>query len=113
MARTPVPVTTIVRDGVADPAPVDGDTVNNHQVENPHGDMWLEVDNADAGGAHNLTVRVDRTVDGQPVTARQYAIAASTTRRRLGPFPVADYGRLLLVDVDSTQIKIRALRLGR
>lgn len=113
MARTPVPVTTIVRAGVADPAVVNGDPVNHHSIDNAHGDVWLEVDNADAGGAHNLTVRFTRTVDGQAVTPVQHALAASTVRRRIGPFPVADYGRSLLVDVDSTQIKLRALRVGR
>lgn len=112
MARTDVPVTTITRAGVADPAPVNGDTVNNHSVQNPHGDMWLEVDNENAG-PQNLTVKFARTVDGQAVASRVFALAAATVRRRLGPWPVNDYGRVLEVDVASTDIKLRAFRLGR
>lgn len=112
MARTDVPVTTIVRAGVADPGPVNGDTVNHHSVANPHGDMWLEVDNENVG-PQNLTVKVSKTVDGQAVASRVYALAAGTERRRIGPWPVADYGRTLEVDVASADIKLRAFRLGR
>lgn len=112
MARTPVPVTTIVRAGVADPAVVNGDTVNHHSVDNAHGDMWLEVDNVNVG-PQNLTVKFSKTVDGQAVASRVYALAAGTVRRRLGPWPVNDYGRTLEVDVASADIKLRALRVGR
>jgi hypothetical protein len=109
MARVNLPVTNISRSGVADGAEVNGDSVNNHSVAND-GRMWIEVRNADASNPHTLTVRFPGVVDGQSVTPKTYPIAA-TTKRRIGVFPPADYGSVVQVDVDSSQLKLTAYHL--
>jgi hypothetical protein len=110
MPRVNVPITQITRDGVAPPAVTNGDATNNHTIVND-GAVWFEVDNADAGGAHNVTVLFTQMVDGQAVASRAYAIASSASRR-IGPWPVAMYGSALQVNVASSQLKLRAWRLG-
>lgn len=110
MPRVNVPVTNISRAGVADASPTNGDATNNHTIAND-GKMWLEVSNADASNPHNLTVHIQDVVDGQAVAPRVYAIAASG-KKRIGPWPVGDYGSALQVDVDSTQLKLTAYHLG-
>lgn len=111
MPRVNVPVATIVRTGtgIAVSAEVAGDATNNHSVAN-NGTVWLEARNAHATLPKNLTVRIPGTVDGQAVTSRVYAIPALTTRR-VGPFPTHDYGTLLLVDVESVDLKLTAYTL--
>lgn len=109
MPRVNVPVTNVSRAGVADAAEVNGDSVNHHTVSND-GRTWLEVRNADASNPHTLTVRFPGVVDGQSVTPKTYPIAA-TTKRRIGPFPPADYGAALQVDVDSAQLKLTAYHI--
>lgn len=109
MPRVTVPVTNLSRAGIADATEANGDSANNHQVAND-GRMWLEVRNADASNPHTLTIRLADVVDGQTITPKTYPLAA-TTKRRIGPFPPKDYGSLLLVDVDSAQLKLAAYHL--
>lgn len=109
MPRLNLAVTNLSRAGIADATEVNGDSVNNHVVAND-GRMWVEVRNADASNPHTLTVRFPGVVDGQSVTPKTYSIAA-TVKRRIGPFPPADYGSALQVDVDSAQLKLTAYHL--
>lgn len=110
MARVNIPVTNLSRAGVADAAETNGDSVNNHSVAND-GKVWIEVRNADASNPHSATVKIQDTVDGQAVSSKVYPLAA-TTKRRIGPWPVKDYGTTLQVDVDSAQLKLTAYHLG-
>jgi len=110
MPRVNVPVTVVGSTLVTKPAETNGDATNNHEVAN-NGATWLEVRNADTGGTHNMTVKIQTLVDGQAVTSRQYAIPASSTRIvRLGS--VKHYGSLAQVDVDSAQLRLLAFTLG-
>lgn len=110
MPRVNVPVTEITRAGVANATEVDGDATNNHQVVND-GRVFVEARNSNATStARTVTVHVERTVDGQAVASRTNSIAAGATER-MGPWPVADYGNLLLVDVDHAELKLSAYRL--
>ena len=108
MPRVNVPATVVTRDGVEPPAEVTGDTTNNHFVYND-GRTVLLVRNSGASG-HTLTVNIKRTVDGQTAEARTVAVPASESRY-VGPFPVADYGDQVEVDVDHAELLLTALRV--
>lgn len=110
MPRVGVTVVNITRAGVADGTEANGDATNNHSISND-GRVWFEVRNADPTNPHNATVHITDTVDGQAVTSRVYPIAA-TAKRRIGPWPPGDYGDVLQVDVDSSQLKLTAYHLG-
>jgi hypothetical protein len=110
MPRTPVPVTTVTRAGIAPAAEVNGDSANNHSVVND-GKMTLEVRNAHATIAKTVTVKFTTTVDDQIVTSRVYSIPATVTRR-IGPWPTQWYGQSLQVDVESADIKLTAYTPG-
>lgn len=110
MPRIDVPVTNITRSGVADASETNGNATDNHSIAND-GRVWFEARNADASNPHTVTVLFTRTIDGQAVTSRAYALAA-TTKRRIGPWPPAEYGDTLQVNVDSSELKLAAYHLG-
>lgn len=111
MARTNVPVTAISRAGIAPAAEVNGDSVNHHSFANTNSNVILLVRNADGAGAHTVTISINETVDGQVVTARAVSIPLSASRY-FGPFPAGVYGTTVLLDVDSSQLKLSAYSVG-
>lgn len=108
MPRVAVPVTQITRGGVAPAAETDGDPVNHHMVNND-GRVFLLVRNAGAS-PRDITFRFASAVDGQAVTPRVVAVAAGASRY-FGPFPTADYGEDLQVDVAHADLKLSAYHL--
>lgn len=110
MARTAVPPTLITRAGVAPAAEVAGDSVNNHSFANSNSNVILLVRNADGAGAHTVTIHVTETVDGQAVASRAVSIPLSASRY-FGPFPSGQYGKTVLVDVDSSQLKLTTFQI--
>lgn len=109
MPRVSVPVTQITRAGVAAPAEVNGDPVNNHTVPN-NGKMLLLVRNSGSTVARTVTLRLPGLTDGQSVTPRTVSVPLSTSRY-IGPFPTGDYGSALQVDVDNAELKLIALAI--
>ena len=109
MPRVNVPVTTVIRGGVANATPVTGDATNNHVVIN-NGKTWVEVENTGAT-SRNLTFNITKTVDGQTPAARVFAIAAGA-KRRYGPFPVSDYSAELNVDVAHAELVLAAYNIS-
>lgn len=109
MPRTPVPLTTITRAGIAPPAETNGDPANHHVIPN-NGRVALLVRNASESNARTLTLRVRGAIDGQPVTPRTVSIPAEASRY-VGPFPVDQYGPRLELDVDNAELKLTALAL--
>lgn len=108
MARANVPLTQVVRGGVTPPAEITGDPVNNHQMVND-GKGLLLVRNSNSGStARTISFHINGTVDGQAVSNRTVAIPHGESRW-CGPFPVANYGRLLLIDVDNAELKLSAI----
>lgn len=96
-----VPVTSLTRDGVADPAATAGDTTNGMTVSNG-GNMFLRVSNTDTV-AQNFEIDVPGTIDGQTVGNRTYSLAAGVTRN-IGPWPVTTYGNSVVVPVVSSNL---------
>lgn len=111
MARGAVPVTGISRSGVELPIETTGDATNNHSVVNDGKTLLLARNTNGASTDRTVTVHVTRTVDGQAVASRSYPVAAGKTKA-LGPFPPADYGDTLLVDVDNAELMLRAIRFA-
>lgn len=108
MPRVAVPVTTSHRAGVNVPNPTTGDATNNHSVVNSSSTVLL-VKNTGAS-AHTVSFHLDRTVDGFTPAPRAESVAAGVTQV-FGPFPVADYGPILQVDVDNAELTLQAIRI--
>lgn len=106
MAAVSVPVTEIVRTGVAPATAVTGDTVNGHAITND-GNMYLSVANS-TGTPGTVTIAVAKTVDGLAVASRAVTIPANATEHRIGPFPTSTYGNSLGVTVSATTLSLRA-----
>jgi zona occludens toxin (predicted ATPase) len=110
MPRANITVVEITRAGVA-PTEVAGDVANGHQFD--HGARtFLVARNADAGGAHTVTIITPVTVDSLAVADRQVSVPASATRY-IGPF-TSDYRQSdgkVYVDVDSAQLNLAVFRL--
>lgn len=110
MARSTLPVTGIGHDGADPPTPTVMDPDNGLSVANPDGRTLLQVTNT-GDTAHDLTIAITVTVDGQPVTPRTVTVPAGQTRL-CGPYDQYRYGRTLLLDGDSDELTVAALRLG-
>jgi hypothetical protein len=114
MARTTLTVTEVTRVG-QDIATLGAANADGHSVANG-GDVWLEVDNADAS-PHTVTITTPRTVDGQDVAEYTQVVAAGE-RMIFGPFPTTTFNDqstgTMNVDFDAvTSVTIGAFRLGR
>lgn len=107
MARAQIPVTTSTTKGAAWAAEQNGDPVENHQLANS-GRERLFVRNASVDTGYDLTVRINKTVDGQSVTSYVEEIAFGTTQV-FGPFPTEYYGTQVLIDVENADLKLRAV----
>lgn len=109
MPAVPLPLTEIDRRvSITPAAEVTGDTVNGHSAVND-GKVEIIVRNADGAAAHNVTFVYDpgTAIDGSSVASRTVNIPLSATRKFYG-FPIATYGALLSITVDSTQLKLSA-----
>lgn len=110
MARTPITVAGITKTGVDAPTPATADPVGGNSAANPDGQTMLLV--ANTGGAdHTLALRITVTVDGQTVSPRTITIPAGQTRL-LGGYPREWYGTTLLLDPETDDLRITALRVG-
>lgn len=109
MPRVNLPITNISRAGIAPGTEANGDPVNNHEVTND-GRVFLLVRNSGSTTARTVTVRLPGTEDGQGITPRTTSIPVSSSRY-FGPFPPAQYGDLMQVDVDNAELKLTAYHL--
>ncbi len=116
MARAAITVNNITTTASAIPAETNGDATEGHYVATAAGTgggsgVWLLVRNADAGGAHTISIGYPVVDGGQAVTPKAYSIPASSSRNiRLGSPKV--HGTRTNIDVDSSQIKIVAYKLA-
>lgn len=108
MPRVAVPVTQITRAGVTLPAATAGDSTNNHSVHND-GRVALIAANTGAS-SRTLTFHTTQSVDGLTPAARQETLPAGE-EQYYGPFDPTVYGTTLQVDVTSSEVTLRAIRL--
>ncbi len=84
-----------------------GVPADGHKVANRPG-MFVDVKNTNgASTARVVTFVIPGGRDGQAIVPRTKSIAAGKTFR-LGPWPSADYGSQLLIDVDHAELTIVA-----
>lgn len=108
-----IPLTEIVRAGVAPPTAVTGDTVNGHYFVND-GLVVLSVANS-AASTGTVTIVLPTLYDGQAVASRVVTIPANsstTIEHKIGPFPVANYGNPLNFTVSATTLTLRAYHIS-
>ncbi|MFI8084381.1 hypothetical protein ACIF6L_26705 [Kitasatospora sp. NPDC086009] len=109
MARGTINVTTSDKAGTVVPAPTVGDPTNGHTIVND-GRVMLLVENSGSTVARTVTLQMSKAVDGVMLTGTRTVSLAVGVTKLLGPYPTADYGPALLVDVDNAELKIRAIR---
>lgn len=114
MARVQIPVTTVTKSGVAQPAQTTGDSVNGHYFLND-GTTILEIVSSDAG-SQTVTIQTSKTVDGYALADQTVTMAAGTTQY-VGPFTTGTFNQSgstqVYVDTTvSTTIKFRAFSIS-
>lgn len=107
MARATIPVTTSTTKGVVWAAEQNGDAVEGHVLANS-GRERLFVRNASVDTGYDVTIRFNKTVDGQAVTSYVEEVAFGTTQV-FGPFDTENYGTSVLIDVENANLKLRAV----
>lgn len=107
MARSAITVTQAVRAGATLPAATVGDPVNQHTVAN-NGRVVLLVENTGATVARSVTFALSEKVDGLTAGPRVESVPIGETQV-FGPFPPAEYGSSLLVDVDDAELTLLAI----
>lgn len=111
MARVDVPITQVTDTGVAPPAQVVADPVNNHSLAWNDGSVFIEATNTDASVVRNVTVETPGSVSGLAVADRVIAVPAAGGVRLIGPLPPAVYNQAdgtVYVDVDNANLRLRA-----
>lgn len=109
MARVEIPITSFTRAGTVMPEAIVGDSTEGHTLPND-GVTGLIVTNVSVDTAHNVTINLYRTVDGQSVVPRIESVPAGESHA-FGPFPPADYGNSVAIDVDSAELTLNAVRV--
>lgn len=103
MARGNIAAVTPDADGTLMPAATAGDATNDHTVANT-GRTIIILNNSGAS-PRTVQIEIDRTVQGQTPAPLERVIAAGA-RYVYGNLPVADFGRLLRVNVDHADLKV-------
>jgi hypothetical protein len=120
MPRVNIPVTTITRAGVAEPAQVTADATNDHYIsatDFANGDLEIEIESTDAAPQTvEIVANPDLNVDGLTVSNLTVSIPAGAIRRvaqlRYRSFrQPSDQNRMHLNPSVSTTLKFRAYRV--
>ncbi len=109
MPRVDLPLTEILRAGVAPGAEVVGDAANDHSFAND-GRVFLLARNTDAS-SRDVTIVTPGTVDEENVSDKIVAVPAGASRY-IGPFPPSVYGGVVSVDIASNLLRLTAYHLS-
>lgn len=107
MARNEIPVVAASKDGTVLPTGEAADVVNGNYVLNS-GRTILIVHNSSGTTAYDLTVHVQKEVDGKNVEERVNEIAFGV-REVFGPYPTEDYGDELWINGENAALLIQAI----
>lgn len=115
MARTEIPVTSIVRAGASQPAAVYADITNNHQVKDNTGRTFLELVNVSNAGSVNVTFDIPYQLDGDLTVADLIVALSPGAVKYAGPWKTTYFNQAtesaVYFDVGSTGISFRAYKL--
>lgn len=112
MARTPIPITQVTQDGVAQPAQTNSDAANDHELAFNDGRVLLEVGSVDAG-AQNVTVVTPGSQGGLAVADLVVSVPAGGVRL-IGPFAPSVFNQAdgkVHIDVGVGTLRFRAYRI--
>lgn len=113
MARTVIPITTIVPAGTAPPTQTAGNASEGNELGPNDGLLWLEIVNASTSTTLTATIVTQATEEGIAIEDEAIAVPKESTRLA-GPFtPVIFNGKqsAIQVNVTSAELKFRAYRL--
>lgn len=114
MPRVLIPVTQVTNAGVAPPAQVNSDAVNDHAIAFNDGLVMIEIVSSDAA-ARTVTFQTPATVGDLAIADLDVAVPAGATRL-VGPLSPALFNQpdgSVNVDVAvSTTLKFRAYRVS-
>lgn len=105
MARGHIASITPDADGTLMPAATTGDAANDHTVTNTGKTIIIITNTNGVSTSHVAQMEIDRTVQGVTPAPLSRTIAAGE-RWIFGALPIADFGRLLRVNVDHAELKI-------
>jgi hypothetical protein len=106
MARGAIATFVSSRTGTMLGTETTGNTVDGHFLQNS-GKTRFTARNSGAS-PYTVTIGFSRTVQGQTVTPMVKTIPAGETHF-FGPFPTADYGSQIKIDVNNVAIMLRGL----
>lgn len=114
MPRVDIPVTQIIKSGVAPPNAVTADPTNDHKFEGNDGRIFLDVFNLHASTPFVVTINTPGNVAGLAI-ADQTATVQPQGTQLVGPFPPTIFNQpgsdVVWVDVDNANLRLRAYRV--
>jgi uncharacterized protein (DUF362 family) len=115
MARTQLPVTTIIRAGATQPSVVYADITNNHSILNNDGRIFVEMANVSNASNVNVTIDVAKFFDGDLTVVDLIVALAPAGVKYSGPFKTGVFNQnddSVNIDVSSTGVSFRAYKLS-
>jgi hypothetical protein len=115
MARTILPITSIIRAGVSQAIATYADITNGHQIVNNDGRTFVELANISNAGSVNATFDVAAVYDGDLSIVDLIVAVAPGGVKYVGPFKTGVFNQgtseALYFDIASTGISLRGYRL--
>lgn len=115
MARTVLPITSIIRAGVTQAIATYADITNGHQIVGNDGRTFIELINVSNAGSVNVTFDVAAVYDGGLSIVDLIVAVAPGGTKYVGPFKTGAFNQgtseALYFDIGSTGISLRGYRL--
>lgn len=117
MPRIELPITSIIRAGVSQPAAIYADITNNHQFKQNDGRTFIELVNVSNASSVDVTFDVTKDLDGSlQVYDLIVAVAPGGGTKYAGPFKIGVFNQptenAVYFDVGSTGVSFRAYSLS-
>ena len=112
MPRTAIPVTQIVRAGIAKPIIMAGDATNDHSIASNNGRLFLEIKNTDAT-IRGLIIQTPLVTDNLALADLSVGVPAGETWM-VGPFSTQTFNQTdesIWVDLTEATWEFRVFKL--
>jgi len=115
MARTELPITSIIRAGVSQAIATYADITNGHQIVGNDGRTFVELINVSNAGSVNATFDVSAVYDGDLTIVDLIVSLSPGSTKYVGPFKRGVFNQgaseSLYFDISSTGVSLRGYRL--